>query len=196
MKLKAYTPEETDELLHKFIVIAQYVREINERAYKIMSERYAEYLENFSWSIFKWTPVEFGEFTNKLSYGNKPCFQRFYIDPLFDPNDLFRNNLFKEEMQIFRGSYWTTYFDDFMVKKGCHKLSEEEFQILYEAAYCVDNFVVDYDLRKKYTALIKYAHRPFEFDESDISWLERIDNLFKKAVKWNSNSLKDNLTKS
>lgn len=187
MKLKAYTPEETDELLYKFIVIATYVKEINERAYQIMSGRYAEYLENFSWSIFKWTPIEFEEFTNKLSYWNKPHFQRSYIDPRFDTNDLFKNNLFKEEMQIFRGSSWSQCYDDFMVKKGCKKLSEEEFNILYQSADCVNAFVIDYDLHKKYTALIKYAHKPFEFDESDIPWLERIDNLYKKAIAWNSN---------
>lgn len=196
MKLRAYTPQETDELLYKFIVIAKYVQEINECAYKIMSGRYADYIQNFSWSIFQWTPIEFEEFTNKLSYWNKPNFKRYYIDERFDGNSLFKNNLFKVEMQIFHGSSWSQYYDDFMVKKGCQNLSEEEFNILYESADCVNDFVFDYNLHKKYTALVKYAHKPFEFDETDIPWLEKIDNFYKKALEWNLNSQKDNVTKS
>lgn len=196
MKLRAYTAEETDGLLNKFTVIAKYVCEINERAYEILSNRYAEYTENFSWSIFKWTPIDFDEFTSKLNHWEKPRFQRYYIDQRFDENDIFKQDLFKDEIKIFRGSSWIGYYDDFMVKKGCTKLSEEEFDTLYQSASCVDNFVVNYDLRKKYTALVKYAHKPFEFDESDISWLELIDNLYKKAVEWNSNSTSDSPMKS
>ena len=188
MKLRVYTPEETEELLNKFIVISEYTYKINDAAYNIMNTRYIDYIYKFKWSLFKWKPLSFNEFTEKLNCFNKPRFQDYSLDNAFNSEDIFMTSLFKEDAKIFRGtSFFSSYYDNYMVKKGCDALSKEETKILTEADFIVDNFLTNYELRKKYTALVKYAHRPFEFDESDISWLELIERLYNKAKLWNLN---------
>lgn len=188
MKLRAYTPEETDHLLSKFMTIANYAYKSNAAAYDIMYKRYEVYLKNFGWSLFKWKPLSFDEFTQKLNCWDKPRFQHHIYRAEYDSTCIFSRTFFKEEANFFRGTSWCwNYYSDFMVKHGCDKLTDEEQKILSCADSVVENFVHNYDLKAKYRALVKYAHQPFEFDESDIPWLERIDNLYNKAIEWNSN---------
>ena len=52
MKLRAFTIEETEELLQQIKDIAEYAYSINNAAYNLLARKHMEYMKNFKPSLF------------------------------------------------------------------------------------------------------------------------------------------------
>lgn len=185
MKLRPYTPEETDDLINKFKVVSDYCYSINASAHVMLLDKFYEYIRNFKKSLFTWKALEEKDFIDRLTCYNHP---RIISIDGSDGSSLFENDLFSKEGDFVYGfGYFNTIDISILERYGIEKFNKDEMDILNKASTLTDDFYLNYDLREKYTVLIKYAHRPFEFDESDIKWLERIDYFYNKALEWNSN---------
>lgn len=191
MKLRAYTAEETDELINKFKVIAEYAYSINNAAYNLLTQKYDNYCKNFRPSLFNWFPKDFKYFVSKLNNYDKARFCNWSFDP--DDYDVFyRNELFSEPGKFLRSVNFHDCYDHYMYKRSGQRFTKEERDLLIHASSIADNTLFGYTIHEKYRNLMKYAHRPFEFDEDDIGWLENVEFKYKKAIEWNSNLLNDN----
>lgn len=182
MKLRPYTPVETDELLNKFKIISDYCYSINKSAYTLVLHKYAQYLENFKMGWFTWSPLDFEKFCKQLSWTGV----RFTEYNGYYPNQ-FEKDFFYKPLKLLRHTHYTQIYDYHFTRYGVPAFTENEHNIFEGAGEIVTEFVFDYELHTKYITLIKYASQPFEFDESDIKWLEKIERLYNKAIKWNSN---------
>ncbi|EBS4516700.1 hypothetical protein DQT32_04730 [Salmonella enterica subsp. enterica serovar Braenderup] len=184
MKLRAFTAEETDELLQKFKDIAEYAYSINEAAYNLLMNKFLVYTENFKPSLFHWRPRDFKYFVDKINHEsvrvvnwNNDGYENY-----------FRKELFSKQGIFIRGIYFYSCYTYYMEKYSSQTLTDEEKTILCDAA-SVTGFTLfgTSSSHDKYRNLVKYAHRPFEFDESDIGWLEQIEHYHEKAMQWKSN---------
>lgn len=184
MKLRAYTPEETDDLINRFNVIAEYAYSINEAAYDILVQKHLNYLKDFKPSLFHWKARDFKYFVSKL---NRYDSAKFVDWELKEYEDFFRKSLFQKKGVFLRGVHFHDCFTHYMNKFSNQILTDEEKNILWDAVSVSEFSVFGYKIHEKYRALMKYAHQPFEFDESDIGWLESVEYYYKKAVTWNSN---------
>lgn len=185
MKLRAFTAEETDELLQKFKDIADYAYSINEAAYTIMMKKYMAYASNFKPSLFHWSSKSFNYFVSRL---NSEDHTRF-VDWKYEEGheNFFRKELFRKDGKFLRSVHFYDCYTYYMNKYGQQTLSDEEKNILCDAASVSDYTIFGYNIHEKYRNLVKYAHRPFEFDESDIGWIETVEFYHEKALKWKSN---------
>lgn len=189
MKLRAFTAEETDELLQKFVDIAEYAYSINEAAYTLMMEKYMIYAANFKPSLFHWSSKSFKYFVSRLNRDDSARFVDWDCDDNYET--FFRTELFSKEGKFLRGVHFYDCYTHYMNKFSSQTLTDEEKDILCSAASVAEYTVFGYNVHEKYRNLVKYAHRPFEFDESDIGWLECVEFYHKKAVQWKSNLQKN-----
>lgn len=181
MKIRPYTEEETDELIKKFKVVAEYCYEVNSIAYDILNEKYQEYLLNFKRTLFKWKPMTNVQFIQKsYAYGYN------YITH-YDNVNVFSKPLFLRPGKFFNAGWHKEGFNKYI-------FSDAQCTILHAAATITDQFFLSDTFSLKYKTLVKYAHRPFEFDESDIMWLESLEQIYNKAIQWNSNFQNENRT--
>lgn len=185
MKLRIFTADETDELLNKFKLISNYTYSINNKAYNIMLQKYMIYMENFKPSLFHWRPKDFKYFTSKLNHYDNSRF--FEWDTKNSYENFFRTELFSTNGTFLKDVNFHSCHDYYMHKYSNQKLTEEEKTILLHASAVIDSFFYNYQLHDKYRTLVKYAHRPFEFDETDIGWLENIEFFYNRALTWKSN---------
>lgn len=185
MKLKAYTPEETDDLISRFNVIAEYAYSINEAAYNLLVQKHLNYLKYFKPSLFHWKPRNFKYFVSKLGRYDNVRFEDWKCDE--NRHNMFKCELFKEPGKFIRGISFYECFDHYMHKHSGQRLTKEEKTLLYDADNLTTFTIGGRSIHEKYRNLVKYAHRPFEFDESDIGWLESVEYYYNKAIKWNSN---------
>lgn len=185
MKLRPYTAAETDELIGKFSVITEYWYSIQEKTSKLILDRHEEYLSTFRKSLFRWKPLNLEKFVNELA-SSHVYLQDYKKEE--NSRSLFFKNLLTKDCTYFRGvGYFTTIYDYILTRYGNNPFSNEEKELLREASDVTDDIYFNYDLRSKYDILLKYANRPFEFDESDIKWIETVERYYDRAIKWNSN---------
>lgn len=184
MKLRAYTSEETDDLINRFKVIAEYAYSINEAAYNILVQKHLNYLQNFKPSLFHWKARDFKYFVSKLSRYDKAKFVE--LEPN-EHHDFFLESLFQKNGIFLSGINFYEFFTYYMTKFSNQTFTDDEKNILMDAVSVAEYAVLGYKVNKQYRNLIKYAHRPFEFDETDIGWLEDVEFYYKKAIAWNSN---------
>lgn len=182
MKLRPYTPAETNELISKFSLIADYQYAISEKVHLLILSKYYDYIDNFKISLFTWKPCDFEKFCKHLSWSGVR-----FIDFNHNYPSLFDKTFFNKPFKVFRHTFHSKIFDTIFTSYGVPGFTESELDMLNEAAILTDYFIFNYELHTKYSTLINYASKPFEFDESDIKWLEQIDLLYNRAIKWNSN---------
>lgn len=184
MKLRAFTIEETEELLQQIKDIAEYAYSINNAAYNLLARKHMEYMKNFKPSLFHWRSRDFKYFVNKLNHESARV--------IHWDNDgyesYFRKQLFAEPGVFIRGIQFYNCYTHYMEKYGSVTLTDEEKTLLCHAS-SVTGFTLfgTCSSQEKYRTLVKYAHRPFEFDENDIGWLEQIEQYYERAVQWKSN---------
>ncbi|AQW88625.1 hypothetical protein FDH34_gp100 [Serratia phage BF] len=182
MRLQPYTPEQTDQLLADIKFIATHAVIVNVEAVEILEKKYAEYLEHFRWTLFKWKPLDKKGFVESLY-----IYKSYIIEN--KPSDGYSRSTFQEHFlnepsKFYRGeTFHFRLYQHQLEKYGVPLITDDENKIIKIASELTD-FMFDYDFHKKYSVLVNYAHRPFEFDEVDIGWIERVKR-YKKLVEYN-----------
>lgn len=180
MRLKAFTSEETDKLLEDIEFIATNAYTINKKAVIILELKHIQYLEHFKWTFFQWNPYTQSEFIKSLYTYNS-----YIIENI--PDDGFSRSVFEEHFMSEYGKFYrgeTFHFRLYqhqLEKYGVPLITDEELETI-KIASILTSFMYNYEFRKTYTILVNYAHRPFEFDEKDIVWIELI-NRYKNIVE-------------
>lgn len=173
MRLEPYTPEQTDKLLSDIDYIVKHAISINDIALNILRTAHSEYIDNFKWKWHQWKPYNEDEFVAHLGCDSRI---EYRTGNLIDEYSSSPVELFK--YFIFYGLYV-----NWLEKNNLAKFTEFELKIL-KIASVTSNFLTNDLVNKKYKALVKYAHRPFEFDEDDIYWLESVEYTFNKLEKF------------
>lgn len=184
MKIRNFTAEETDQLLQKFVNVAESTVQLHTKAYNLMQEKYEYYKSNFKHTLFSRKVLTFDDFVNNISIDTS----RFYIyfrpytkhRSTFDIKPFF-DDLFNDAFFYFRGyvSEWV-YDREQFTKNSDVKLSEDDIELLIEVTELYNMFFNNSRLQEWYMKLKKYAQRPFEFHESDIEYIEDVEYLYKK----------------
>lgn len=184
MKLRAFTAEETDALLQKFNDITEYAYGINNEAYNLLNQKYMEYMKNFKPSLFHWRSKSFKYFVDRLNHESARVVK--WDNDGYE--NFFRKELFSEPGVFIRGIQFYNCYTYYMEKYSSQTLTDEEKTLLCHASSVSDfSLFGTWSSHDKYRNLVKYAHRPFEFDEDDIGWLEQIEHYHERAVQWKSN---------
>jgi hypothetical protein len=185
MKLRVYTSKETDDLISNIKLVSNYIVDINTDAINLFDSKYKEYLDAFKPGLlFKRKPLTRKKFINKCFWneGTKTV--------MYDPEESYISSflLFKEN---FTDSFEycdfqpnLKFYDDHFTKYGINGWNEEDKKVLNCAAGSTNYIFNLYHFREWYTILIKYAHRPFEFDKDDIKSIEYIERNVELAKKY------------
>lgn len=185
MKLRAYTPEETDELLEQIKFLGKYIVDINADAISVFEEKYKEYLAAFKPGIiFKRKPLSHDKFISKCFYNESHCIKFYDAEYSYWSRFKFFQDVFPVSFTYCRFDPKLKYFDNHFIKYGVPSWTKEETEILNRAAGSTYYFFEKYTFREWYAILVKYAHRPFEFDKSDIEVLEVLERSIDSANKY------------
>lgn len=178
MKLRAYTPEETDDLIDSIKFIASNSVDINTRAVQILKLKYMEYLSSFRVTLFKWTALDFDEFVKTLYCHGSYVREKAKLYP-----NTFELDFYKTPFKYYRNTNFQPIFYEHVLEKyDIPVLTNYEKDLLLLAKHLTDYVVLHFKLHDKYRTLINYAKKPFEFEEDDISWIESV-KLSKKKIE-------------
>jgi len=185
MKLQAYTPEQTDELLENIKLICKYTVDVNKAAVEVFDKKYKEYLYAFyPGIIFKRKPLSRTKFMQECFWNENRVTSVYDPEKSYFAEHRFFKENFPNSFEYCRFSPMLRYFDKHFTKYGVDGWSEEEKEILNSAAGTTYFFFEKYKFREWYAILVKYAHRPFEFDKDDIETLEFIEYKIAKAKEF------------
>lgn len=179
MRLKPYTSTETEQLLLDINFIATNAIIINEEAVKILEEKYTEYLNKFKKTLFKWKALDNSEFIKSLY----PYTYIINRSPGIHSNSTFEEHFLNVPRRFYRGQTFGLYLNHNQLKKyRITTFTDAEIYKLTIASKLSDLMLYNSHFSKKYSVLVDYAHRPFEFDEADIVWVDEVKR-YKKLVE-------------
>jgi hypothetical protein len=185
MKLRVFTAQETDDLLANIKLICNYIIDINKDAVKVFDAKYKEYMDAFKPGlIFKRKPLTRHAFICKCFYNESTKLGFYDREESYMSSYLFFEQNFTESFEYCKFDPKLMYYENHFIKYGVPGWTEEETKILNRAAGSTYYYFERWDFREWYKILVKYAHRPFEFDKDDISTLECIESDIKRAKNY------------
>lgn len=185
MKLRVYTSEETDALIVNIKLICNYIVDINKDAIGVFDAKYKEYLAAFTPGlIFKRKPLTRNKFISMCFYNQSTVTSIYDHKESYLSSYIFFEENFTETFEYCRFEPHIRYFDDHFTKYGVSGWTEGEKKILNSAAGRAYYYFEKWYFREWYALLVKYAHRPFEFDKDDVSILELIERDTKLAKEY------------
>lgn len=185
MKLRVYTSEETDKLISNIKFICNYIVDVNNDAIKLFDSKYKEYLDAFKPGIlFKRTPLTRKKFINKCFWSEGTKTATYDPEKSYLANFLLLKENFSERFEYCTFQPGIKFFDAHFTKYGIDGWNEEDTELLNSAGGSTNYIFNRYTFREWYVILIKYAHRPFEFDKDDIDCIEYIEHSVESAKKY------------
>lgn len=182
MKIKPYTAEETEELIQRINFVVKQTELVNNKATKFLDELYNKYLENFKMSFFFWKPLKkskFFEYISNTEFANLITVDdNWYWDksPLRQMIPIGTVLVRSEEVYLF--------YSDKLLKKYNIEFTNDEKRLFANASQ-LSSYVQSYENNDKIKVILNYAKRPFEFEESDVEWLEKFNDIYNIAMEYN-----------
>ena len=185
MKLRVYTAEETDELLQNIKLICNFIVDVNKDAIALFDKKYQEYLEAFTPGlIFKRKPLPRDKFISKCFYNESSKLSFYDAKESYLSSYIFFEENFTESFSYCRFDPKLRYYDNHFIKYGVPGWTQYDTEVLNRAAGSTYYFFERYTFREWYATLVKYAHRPFEFDKDDVEILEILERQTKSAKEY------------
>lgn len=180
MKLKVFTIEETEELIQKIQTVISNIVKLGQVSVELLNTKYQTYLDTFRPGVICCrSPLSYKEFLNKMNYYNNWV----RVDELVPNGSEFKNAF--GEFRIFRTAEFclSTLRDYHMTKRSDASLSNEETKFLLTVNDYYHRTYYNTKMAEKYNIVMKYATRPFEIEEDDVWFVERIQYMFEHTNK-------------
>ncbi|UYE98524.1 hypothetical protein XbC2_95 [Xanthomonas phage XbC2] len=185
MKLRVYTAQETDNLIANIKLICNHIVDVNKDAIELFDAKYKEYLAAFKPGlIFKRKPLTRNKFISKCFYNQSTMTSIYDHKDSYMASYIFFEENFTETFEYCRFEPKLRYFDNHFTKYGVQGWTQEDTEVLNRAGGSTNYFFERWTFREWYAILVKYAHRPFEFDKDDVEILEIIERKTKRAKEY------------
>lgn len=186
MILTKFTPEETQQLIDDVTYLFDNIRSLGKQSVLIVEQKYAEYVEQFRPKLFFWAkPLSLKDIVTTMNPFSAGASIREY-DDVQGMN--MQYELVGNGYATFRSYTWSDHISVHKFAKQNVLFTEKELAILRKASFlwytnlhnAPDGFGT------KLRIVFQYAEKPFQIEEDDIWFIERIRNTVKDLREFNA----------